>query len=92
LESGILKRNESSRDPAPSLADSKNTHCRSPRASIRNWLRVIRTYETKPLICWGDGSTLKTKTQQSNEIAGFLVSILVAGTRNHLKFLFEAAA
>ena len=35
---------------------------------------------------------VKTETQQSIEIAGFLVSILVAGTCNHLKLLFEAAA
>jgi transcriptional regulator with XRE-family HTH domain len=43
-------------------------------------LRVIWTYES-----WGYGSTLKAKSQQSIEIAGFSLSILVAGRRNRYR-------
>ena len=66
----------------PSSRTRRNTpsspfaHC---AYAFRNWLRVIGTYETKPLILLGRRFDAKTKTQQSIEIAEFLVSILVAG-------------
>jgi hypothetical protein len=57
LEYGILKRNESSRDPAPSLADTKEYAL--PFAAC-----------FYPQLVAGDlnRSTLKTKTQQSIEL------------------------
>jgi hypothetical protein len=46
------------------------------------WLRGDLNLRAKPLMLLGSIPASKTKTQQSIEIAGFLLSILVAGEAN----------